>query len=124
MIMNEIKVDMVKFLMTMFEGSSNNANEVKMFKSNVNALVARNQIPSSVRELIYNMYGISNTDTFKPNAQANKLMQINIGQPCIFLQNSVSRTIQIFVWKNYTSRQFPIIKALQFVVRGEPFALQ
>ena len=24
------------------------------------------------------MYGIANTDTFKPNAQVNKLMQINM----------------------------------------------
>ena len=51
--MDEIKVNMVKFLMTMFEGSSSNSDEVKMFKSNVNALVARNQIPNSVRNLIY-----------------------------------------------------------------------
>ena len=76
--MNEIKVNMVKFLMTMFEGSSNNANEVRLFKSNVDELVRRNQIPNSVRNLIYNMYGIANTDTFKPNAQSNKLMQINM----------------------------------------------
>ena len=76
--MNEIKVNMVRFLMTMFEGSSNNANEVRLFKNNVDELVRRNQIPNSVRNLIYNMYGIANTDTFKPNAQANKLMQINM----------------------------------------------
>lgn len=76
--MNEIKVNMVKFLMTMFEGSSNNANEVRLFKSNVEELVRRNQIPNSVRNLIYNMYGIANTDTFRPNAQVNKLMQINM----------------------------------------------
>lgn len=76
--MNEIKVNMVRFLMTMFEGSSNNVNEVRLFKNNVDELVRRNQIPNSVRNLIYNMYGIANTDIFKPNAQANKLMQINM----------------------------------------------
>lgn len=117
--MNEIKVDMVKFLMTMFEGSSNNANEVKMFKSNVNALVARNQIPSSVRELIYNMYGISNTDTFKPNAQANKLMQINM----LMLQmDGVKKTgsiVNINNFKNYVNngvQQGTILKSARDIV--------
>ena len=76
--MNEIKVNMVKFLMTMFETSSDNSTAVRQFKLNVDELVRRNQIPNSVRNLIYNMYGIANTDTFKPNAQANKLMQINM----------------------------------------------
>ena len=69
--MNEIKVNMVKFLMTMFETSSDNSTAVRQFKLNVDELVRRNQIPNSVRNLIYNMYGIANTDTFKPNAQAN-----------------------------------------------------
>ena len=117
--MNEIKVDMVKFLMTMFEGSSNNANEVKMFKTNVNALVARNQIPSSVRELIYNMYGISNTDTFKPNAQANKLMQINM----LMLQmDGVKKTgsiVNINNFKNYVNngvQQGTILKSARDIV--------
>ena len=76
--MNEMKVNMVKFLMTMFESSSDNSTAVRQFKLNVDELVRRNQIPNSVRNLIYNMYGIANTDTFKPNAQANKLMQINM----------------------------------------------
>ena len=76
--MNEIKVNMVKFLMTMFETSSDNSTAVRQFKLNVDELVRRNQIPNSVRNLIYNMYGIANTDTFKPNAQANNLMQINM----------------------------------------------
>ena len=117
--MNEIKVDMVKFLMTMFEGSSNNANEVKMFKSNVNALVARNQIPSSVRELIYNMYGISNTDTFKPNAQANKLMQINM---LMMQMDGVRKTgsiVSINNFKNYVNngvQQGTILKSARDIV--------
>lgn len=76
--MDEIKVNMVKFLMTMFETSSDNSGSVRMFKANVEELVRRNQIPNSVKNLIYNMYGIANTDTFKPNAQSNKLMQINM----------------------------------------------
>lgn len=117
--MNDIKIDMVKFLMTMFESSSNNANEVKMFKSNVNALVARNQIPSSVRELIYNMYGISNTDTFKPNAQANKLMQINM---LMMQMDGVRKTgsiVSINNFKNYVNngvQQGTILKSARDIV--------
>ena len=81
--MNEIKVNMIKFLMTMFESSADcleniKAPQVRLFKNNVDELVRRNQIPNSVRNLVYSIYGIMNTDTFKPDMQANKLMQINM----------------------------------------------
>lgn len=81
--MNEMKVNMVKFLMTMFESSADSLENIKtpqvrLFKNNVDELVRRNQIPNSVRNLIYNIYGIVNTDVFKPEMQSNKLMQINM----------------------------------------------
>lgn len=72
-----IKVDMIKFLMTMFDSSIKNTNGVKQFKNQVEELVRRNQIPMDVRNLVYNIYGITNTDVYKPNLQQNKLMQIN-----------------------------------------------
>lgn len=75
--MDNIKLDMIKFLMTMFNSCVKNKNGVKQFKYQVEELVKRNQIPLDVRNLIYNMYGIANTDIYKPNLQQNKLMQIN-----------------------------------------------
>lgn len=75
--MDATKVNALKFLMTMFENSYENVNGVKIFKLNVEELVRRHQISPEVQSLVYNIYGISNTDTFKPNSQENKLMQIN-----------------------------------------------
>lgn len=76
--MNDIKVNMIKFLMTMFESSCDSRKSVMNFKSNVDELIRRNQIPHEVKTIVYNIYGIQNTDVYKPNIQDNKLMQINM----------------------------------------------
>ena len=75
--MNSMKVDMVKFLMTMFDSYKVSSSGVSLFKANVDELVRRNQIPNDVKNLVYSMYGILNTDTYKASANAMKLMQIN-----------------------------------------------
>ena len=75
--MNSMKVDMVKFLMNMFDSYKLSPQGVSLFKANVDELVRRNQIPNDVKNLVYSMYGILNTDTYKASANAMKLMQIN-----------------------------------------------
>lgn len=72
-----IKVDMIKFLMGMFESCITKPNGIKQFKNQVEALVNRNQIPFEVRDIVYDIYGIMNQDFYKENQQKNKLMQIN-----------------------------------------------
>ena len=75
--MNPMKVDMIKFLMSMFDVHSKASDGIRIFKSNVDELVRRGQIPNEVRIIVYEMYGIMNTDTYKPQANADKCFQIN-----------------------------------------------
>lgn len=76
--MNILKVDMVAFLMRTFEDYMDNASQVSMFKSNVDNLVKRNQIYPEVRDIIYQIYGIVNTDVFKPTICQEKVYKINM----------------------------------------------
>lgn len=80
--MNSIKVDSIKFLMTMFDLSLEQGIPIKNFKNNVENLVAKRQISLEVRDIIYSMYGIMNTDVFKPNSVSNKIMQITYLMSC------------------------------------------
>lgn len=74
---NEIKLNTIKFLMSMFEQSCASSTQIRVYKSQVEELVRRNQISPAVQRLIYGLYGIQNTDTYKPTVQQNKLMQVN-----------------------------------------------
>jgi hypothetical protein len=76
--MLDIKLNTIKFLMTMFDSSCGNSTQVRAYKAQVDELVRRNQLSSNIRHLIYSLYGIENTDVFKPNAQNQKLMQVNM----------------------------------------------
>ena len=74
-----IKIQMVRFLMQMFERSisMDTSSGVKVFKARVEDLVCRNQIPVDVKLLVYKIYGIQNTDVFVFQKVQNKLMQLN-----------------------------------------------
>ena len=76
--MLDIKLNTIKFLMTMFDSSCGSSSQVKAYKSQVEELVRRNQLSPAIKRLIYSLYGIENTDVFKPNTQAQKLMQVNM----------------------------------------------
>ena len=76
--MLDIKLNTIKFLMTMFDSSCGNSTQVRAYKAQVDELVRRNQLASNIRHIIYSLYGIENTDVFKPNAQNQKLMQVNM----------------------------------------------
>lgn len=76
--MNKIKVDMVSFLMRSFEDYMSNPKGVSIFKSNVNDLVNRNQIYPDVRDIVFQIYGIVNTDVFKPTVCEDKVYKINM----------------------------------------------
>ena len=75
--MNELKVESIKFLMNMFQRNVQNSDNVATFKFNVANLVFRRQVSPEVRDIIYDIYGIANTDVYKPNKQANKLFQLS-----------------------------------------------
>ena len=76
--MLDIKLNTIKFLMTMFDSSCGNSSQVKAYKAQVEELVRRNQLSPAIKHLIYSLYGIENTDVFKPNTQSQKLMQVNM----------------------------------------------
>ena len=76
--MNKIKVDMVSFLMRSFEDYMGNPKGISIFKSNVNDLVNRNQIYPDVRDIVFQIYGIVNTDVFKPTVCEDKVYKINM----------------------------------------------
>lgn len=75
--MDTIKINTVKFLMAMFENLCEESNGVKIFKEQVDELVRRHQIPIVSKNIVYNIYGIVNTDVFKPKAVYDKLAQIS-----------------------------------------------
>lgn len=75
--MDTIKINTVKFLMTMFDNLYKESNGVKIFKEQVDELVRRHQIPIVSKNIVYNIYGIVNTDVFKPKAVYDKLAQIS-----------------------------------------------
>ena len=74
---NEIKLNTIKFLIGMFNVNVADSTYVKQYKAQIEELVRRNQISPAVQRLIYGLYGIQNTDIYKPSAQANKLLQVN-----------------------------------------------
>ena len=76
--MLDIKLNTIKFLMTMFDSSCGNSSQVLNYKIQVEELVRRNQLSPAIKRLIYSLYGIENTDVFKPSIQSQKLMQVNM----------------------------------------------
>lgn len=72
----DLKVNMISFLMNNFEFLYGEKNGVEIFKANVEDLVFRNQIPYVVRDIVYSIYGIVNTDVYSPERNAEKLYQI------------------------------------------------
>ena len=74
----ELKLNMINFLMHNFELLSKEKNGVEIFKANVDDLVNRNQIPYSVRDIVFEIYGIVNTNSYSPSRNEEKLYQITM----------------------------------------------
>lgn len=69
---------MVAFLMRSFEDYKNSSVNIGVFKNNVDDLVNRNQIYPDVRDIIYQIFGIVNTNVFKPTVCQEKIYKINM----------------------------------------------
>lgn len=87
--MNKIKIDMVTFLMNMFEIQCQKSDDISLFKRNVNEMVRRNQISMEVRDIIFDIYGIKNTDIYRAATQNDKLVKLQFIMNDIALNNLV-----------------------------------
>lgn len=94
--MDNYKIMSVKFLMNMFEGMYCGADGVKMFKANVNNLVSQGQIKVEVRDIIYNIYGVENSNTFYENRVANKLMQVKFLMSTVESMSNIPNGLELF----------------------------
>lgn len=74
----DYRVNVVKFLMTTFESMDGIPNFVAEFKRNCVSLIKQYQISQEEYELVLDIYGVTNTNTYKPTANGNKLMQIKM----------------------------------------------
>lgn len=82
---NKEKISTIKFLMTMFESSiqsggayrNKNSYDMIMFKNNLEQLAMRRQITPEIQRIVLRIYGIENTNIYKPNVVGDKLVQIN-----------------------------------------------
>lgn len=99
--MNEIKVNSIKFLMNMFDNTPKDSQSVRGYKKTVNDLVSKRQISVEVRDIIFNIYGITNSDIFRPNTQSNKLMQLNYFITSFENSNFNSMDDKLHHFKNY-----------------------
>ena len=76
--MNKLKIDMVSFLMRSFDDYVGVPNGIAIFKSNIEDLVYRNQIYPEVQNIIYRIYGIVNTNTYKASVCQEKVYKISM----------------------------------------------
>lgn len=88
------KINTIKFLMNMFESGYMNTDKVSLFKNNMNEMCRRGQISIEVMNIIYDIYGIQNTDVYKESVQSEKLFRLHFIMNDIDLNNIVTASLE------------------------------
>lgn len=98
----------IKFLMNMFEGMVINPisgettpDGVKQFKIVLDNMIAQGQISNDIANIVKKVYGVENTNTFKPSIQFEKVGQIKnlMG----YIENSMNSTNEATIKSNIQS---------------------